>query len=135
MVLPVEIIATLQKPDSVLWSWSAKTLTFIVLTVPFEENIANAAKYKIRRYNKLVCRVRAKGWQCHLLTVEVGSRGFVGASCSRALTKLGWRNSKAKLLGRLGDIARRASYVIWLNRLNKTWSPVSVFGEEESILG
>jgi hypothetical protein len=135
VVLPVEIIATLQKPDSVLWSWSAKTLIFIELTVPFEENIANAAKYKIRRYNKLVCRVRAKGWQCHLLTVEVGSRGFVGASCSRALTKLGWRNSKAKFLGRLGDIARRASYVIWLNRLNKTWSPVSVFGEEESILG
>ena len=112
-------------------------MIFIELTVPFEENIANASKYKIRRYNKLVCRVGAcyKGWQCHLLTVEVGSRGFVGASCSRALTKLGWRNSKAKLLGRIGDIARPASYVIWLNRQNKSWTPLSVFGDEESILG
>ena len=105
-------------------------MIFIELT-----NIANASKYEIRRYSKLVCRVCAKGWQCHLLTVEVGSRGFVGFSCSRALTKLGWRNSKAKLLGRIGDIAWCASYVIWLNRQNKSWTPLSVFGDKESILG
>ena len=59
-VLPVEIIVTLQKPGSVLWSWSSKTMIFIELTVPFEENIANASKYNIHRDNKLVCRVRAK---------------------------------------------------------------------------
>ena len=134
-MIPVEILSTLQKPDIVMWSRSTRTMIFLELTCPFEENITSAAKYKLGRYEKLVCRVRARGWQCHLLTLEVGSRGFVGASCSRALTQLGWRSSKSTILGRIGDIARRCSYVIWLHRKNKTWSPISVYGEEESDLG
>ena len=134
-MIPVEILSTLQKPDIVMWSRSTRTMIFLELTCPFEENITSAAKYKLGRYEKLVCRVRARGWQCHLLTLEVGSRGFVGASCSRALTQLGWRSSKYTILGRIGDIARRCSYVIWLHRKNKTWSPISVYGEEESDLG
>jgi len=134
-MIPVEILCTLQKPDIVMWSRSTRTMIFLELTCPFEENITSAAKYKLGRYEKLVCRVRARGWQCHLLTLEVGSRGFVGASCSRALTQLGWRSSKSTILGRIGDIARRCSYVIWLHHKNKTWSPISVYGEEESDLG
>jgi len=108
---------------------------FLGTDLPVRRKHHQAAKYKLGRYEKLVCRVRARGWQCHLLTLEVGSRGFVGASCSRALTQLGWRSSKSTILGRIGDIARRCSYVIWLHRKNKTWSPISVYGEEESDLG
>lgn len=87
-LFPKEIAETSLRPDMVLWSTASKTVLLVGLTVPWEEGLEAVHEKKQEKYTDLAteCRSRLEG---HICPVEVGSRGFVGASTSRLLRDLG----------------------------------------------
>ena len=73
----------------------------------------------LEKYSKLLC----PGWQVHLFMLEVGCRGFVPSRFSFSLRQLGFTPLEfRKLRDNLQLIARKCSYVIWLNRFNKDFN-------------
>ena len=64
-----------------------------------------------------------KGYKPHLFAVEVGARGFAGASAYSLLKRLGLSNpSWSKNLKLMTEAAERASYWLWLKRGDETWT-------------
>ena len=59
--------------------------------------------------------LRTRGWNTTVLTVEVGSRGFVGKSLNHTLRVLGCPFPKSTLR-LISERARHCSYVIWCSR-------------------
>ena len=54
IVFPAIICATDNRPDVVIWSKESKRVIIIELTVPAEENIANAHHRKTVKYEALI---------------------------------------------------------------------------------
>jgi hypothetical protein len=85
-----------------------------------EENIEHWHVKKLEKYSKLVC----PGWQVHFLILEVGCRGFVPSRVVSLLRKLGLTSPESRTLcNNLQLVARKCSYVIWINRFNKDFNP------------
>lgn len=79
-------IATLSgegsRPDAVIWSMETKTIIWIELTSPWEDNMTSNHYLKKYRYNQLAIDLRTAkyqgvNWIVHPLEVEVGSRGVI----------------------------------------------------------
>jgi hypothetical protein len=71
---PQHIVQTDQRPDIVIWS--ASSITLIELTIPFETGMDDAAQRKSERYSQLLDAC-SRSHQASLVTIEVGSRGFL----------------------------------------------------------
>ena len=80
----------------VIWSEVAKTLIIGELTVPSEDNIADAEFRKRAKYTTLVSNCRDAGWEVSFYTIEVGCRGYVAFSFRHYLRFLGISNSTIK---------------------------------------
>ena len=63
-----------------MWSEEKKMLELVELTVPFEDNIEDARLRKDKRYEQLVDDCCEAGWNAWHSPIEIGCRGFVGAS-------------------------------------------------------
>ena len=72
---PQQIATTDTRPD--ITAWDERTITLIELTVPYEMCTESAVERKRHRYHGLLEDCRANGYTANLLTVEVGSRGFL----------------------------------------------------------
>ena len=72
---PQHIVCTDSRLDIVVWDRSA--ITIIELTVPFKLCVDSAVARKTERYAELLGTCRDAGYKANLLTLEVGSRGFV----------------------------------------------------------
>jgi hypothetical protein len=122
LTVPPEICSTDQRPDIVIWSQSSKTVYFIELTCPSEENIEAAQVYKSARYIELCSLASNNGWSSKTFPVEAGARGFVARSMNSCFRNLGFTpKSASSLCKSISGIVARCSYHIWLNRLNKHW--------------
>ena len=64
------------------------------------------------------------GWEVFSLVLEVGARGWVPRSATSNLRALGmdWPQVK-ELTSAMSDVARKASYVIFINRFNQLFQP------------
>ena len=123
-LFPTAIHITTQRPDIVLIDETAKQVALIELTMPAEENIVAAAQRKQVKYRELTDELHLAGWPTLLCTIEIGSRGNMRDSLSRAMAAL--RKTKfvrkyeaaafKSLSMRCSMIALRASYMIWLTR-------------------
>jgi len=119
---PVHICVTEKRPDIVLYSDDLKMVILIELTCPAEENIADAHLRKEVKYTPLKHHIIDNKWKCHLLTVEVGARGFVGGSVRRCLRRLGFANSEIRgLMRNISLSASRCSYAIYRSHRVATW--------------
>ena len=101
---PQHISCTDARPDIVVWDDISKNVYLIELTVCFETNFEVARERKISRYTDLVEEAEQHGYNCELITVEVGSRGVVeveGVDC----------------LKRLMNVVRREWDTFWLHLL------------------
>ncbi|XP_066296191.1 uncharacterized protein [Branchiostoma lanceolatum] len=119
---PSVICETALRPDLVLWSVDQKSVIIVELTVPWEENLQTAYERKKLKYEELVQQYRENGWRTHLYPVEVGVRGFVGASLLRLcrdLQILG--KAQAQLVRQVSEEAEKSSFVIWIRRKDKNW--------------
>ena len=78
--LKVYIIAYIgrlhKRPDVTIYSTSEKKCVVIELTVPAEENLAQANNRKKCKYADLIHECQEAGWDVRYFPVEVGSRGF-----------------------------------------------------------
>ena len=70
------------RPDGVIWSMQTKTVIWIELTSPWEENLTKKHFEKMDKYNKLAIDLRegkhhGVKWTVVPLCVEVGARGAI----------------------------------------------------------
>ena len=96
---------------------------FIVeLTVPWEDNIAEAHCRKTEKYQNILHRRRMDHPNTHLLCMEVGVRGLP-ASSLRQVARLFGSDKGLSTECQLEAIreAIRSSFVIWLNRESPDW--------------
>ena len=94
----------------------------IELTVPAEENMAQANHRKKCKYEDLISEGRDAGWDLRYFPVEVGSRGFTNATLRTCFKFLGLSNKEIrKALDSISRVALRATYTLWLSRSSKTF--------------
>jgi len=117
---PVHITETEERPDIVLWSDESKQLVLLELTVPNEERVVESRKLKLERYAQLVEACNMRGYKTTVLTVEVGTRGFVATSTHRDLKRLGIWSSV--LHSEISSVALRGSYAIYIHRNDAQWN-------------
>ncbi|XP_071836870.1 uncharacterized protein [Apostichopus japonicus] len=89
IVFPPEITETAKRPDITIFSKKTKNVIIIELTVPMEENLANAYARKKCKYQDLVADCESRGWSTYYFPIEVGSRGFCNTSVNKCLASLG----------------------------------------------
>ena len=124
---PQEITATSLRPDIVLWSTSTKTVIMVELTVPWEEGMEAAFERKRDKYSELANECSEAGWRAFTYPVEVGCRGYTGASTRRLLKSLGIKGSKLKkALKVLAEEAEQGSFWLWLRRNDKAWGKQAI---------
>ena len=110
-----------QKPDLVVWSEEDSHIIMIELSVPYESRIDDQHQFKTRKYEDLVRELRSEGYTALLRPVEVGARGFVGASMCQLLSQLGIRgHRRTKILKKLSEVAEKSSSWLWTMR-NSKW--------------
>ena len=120
MAFPPQICETSKRPDITIFSQKTQTVIIVELTVPIEENLANAYARKKCKYDQLVADCENRGWKTFYFPVEVGSRGFYNTSLTKCLAALGIPRGRRKpILDDASRTALRASYFIWLNRRNQ----------------
>ena len=111
----MEIFATSDRPDVVIYSRSKKIVILIENTSGCEENHSERHAWKIEKYKDLVGAIQSAGWSCHFFAIEVGARGFNSTHVPFCLKSLGFPPKSVKeMLKKLGYTALQASYQIWL---------------------
>ena len=119
---PVEIAATIQRPDIVIFSISRKTVVMLELTVPLEDNISAAHKRKEENYEDLVSSCEQNGYKTHFFAVEVGCLGYCPHSLLHCFESLGLPKSTARQIrSEASRTALRSSYILFLRRGIPTW--------------
>ena len=89
----------------------------VELTVPYESRMEEANIYKGEKYKDLSKELKKDGYNARILPVEIGARGFVGASAYDLLTKVSISGSKrTKALKSLAETAENSSRWIWSRR-------------------
>ena len=119
---PKEIADTRLRPDLVIYSPSIKRVIWWELTCPSEERISKAHQDKLDRYVNLQADCQNNGWSCFNLAVEVGARGLVAESLSRAATMIGIRGrALRKFIREVGEESAHCSRWIYLFAGRKEW--------------
>ena len=77
---PVHIIQTEKRPDIVAWSDSKKSVLLIELTFSLGRKPGGGTQAEENRYETQHGDCMDKGWICHVISIEVGCRGFLGHS-------------------------------------------------------
>ena len=67
-------------PDLVVWSSTKRVVIPVELTVSFETNFIDPSQWKTNKYQDLVETCRSNGFSTALITLEVGSGGFLNLS-------------------------------------------------------
>ena len=76
-IFPQAIATTNSRPDMVIWNDQLTSIYLIELTIPFETGIEDAAERKRQKYADLLAKCSAGKRVAKLITIEVGSRGFI----------------------------------------------------------
>jgi hypothetical protein len=124
-LFPTHIYATSERPDFLLWSDSVRVVIFGELTCPAEEGIQRAKLYKESRYAPLAEAIQGlrRPWTVHVLTLEVGARGFAARSTYKFLRKIGFSPTAAKASCRqASEVAARCSYAILRRHSEDQWN-------------
>jgi hypothetical protein len=122
-IFPQVVALTSYKPDVVIYSLSSKKCIVVELTSPVEENIEHWHKEKHAKYKKELVPNRNKGWTIELCIVEVGAKGWIPPSFTKDVKRCFGleKNTLSLLVDECSKMARRCSYIIWLNRFNKAF--------------
>ncbi|XP_072051487.1 uncharacterized protein [Amphiura filiformis] len=121
-MFPPEKVTTSKRPDITVYSPSDKQGIIIELTVPAEENLAQANLRKKMNYEDLIQEGQEAGWELKYFPVEVGSRGFTNNTLRNCFSFkfFGLTNKETKkALDTVARTALRAIYTLWLARNNR----------------
>jgi hypothetical protein len=83
-----------------------------------EENVEYWHKVKSEKYGKALSHLQ--GWKVFYVIMEIGCRGWIPPRFPTLMRKLGFRGKEPRTLSdEVQLLARKCSYVIWLNRFHK----------------
>ena len=86
----------------------------IELTVPYEDRMEVANELKRSKYEDLKRSCEENNWKVALWPVEVGVRGFTGASLAQVLKELGVVGKKRRdCIKRMSSEAEAGSRILW----------------------
>ena len=85
---PVSFACTDSQPDLVIWSKDLASIHLVELTVPFETTMEDAVTRKRARYSELLQECSRTAKVAKLITIEVGSRGFLNLESFRDLYRV-----------------------------------------------
>jgi hypothetical protein len=124
-IFPQDVAITSAKPDVVIISRSSKICLIWELTCPIEENIESWHTKKLQKYENEIRQNLTRGWTLHIFAGEIGAVGWIPPSFGTDLRRIfGFARSDLKsLLDACQLIARKCSYIIWLNRGNRDFEP------------
>jgi hypothetical protein len=134
-VFPSHIATTSLKPDIIVYSPSSKfCIVGPELTAPMEENIASWKSKKLTKYSTELTDNLEPDWNIHISTIEVGARGWIPPSFYTELRRVFGFSKRAlkELADTCSHIARKCSYVIWINRFNKDFIPFPMVVESSN---
>lgn len=121
---PADVCLTTQNPDGYLISRESRRLVVIELTCPWEDRMEHWHNEKTKTYQALCTGARSNGWQVYQLSLEVGARGHIRNTFYRDLKGLGMPKAQIQALSSdVVDVARKSSFVIFINRFNKRFQP------------
>ena len=119
---PPHIHSTPKRPDGVMYSDKLKTVMWLELTSPWEENLVESYVRKKGSYNKLESECGHNGWTVIPLYVEVGARGAINTTWGRMSKAMGMSKTESKKLRfKCSKIALRCSYFLYQSRKQKEW--------------
>ena len=122
-VFPPHILASRLRPDGVMWSDKLRTVAWVELTSPWEENMSKWHYSKHEKYSKLAHKLREKGWKAIPMCVEVGARGHINHKWHHFMKAVGFTKADSNSLkARVARVAQRCSYFMYCNRKNKEWT-------------
>ena len=112
---PSAAASTDLRPDLVMWSDSQQVMVLTELTVCFETNFVEASQRKKSKYQDLLEACMASGYTTELVSLEVGSRGFVNLPGFKRLFRFFSMSKKDKLtiIRRVSREALIQSHRIW----------------------
>ena len=121
------LVATLQRPDLVVWSDDQKRAIIMELTISWEDNIKAAEERKAERYEKLVEQCEEAGWEIEYHHIGIGARGFIDKRFNFLIrNRLALTQAKAnKLIENIQQTVEKASLWLWLKRDDINWNPTS----------
>ena len=124
-VFPHDVDTTDLRCDAHIISRSKKICIVIELTVPMEDNIEYWHTFKLEKY--MAALMNVKDWTFHYLVLEVGCRGWIPPRFFSLMRQLGFSSREVRGMHDNAQlIARKCSYVIWLNRYNKDFHPIRI---------
>ena len=89
-----------------------------------EQNLDKWHSEKTKKYRNGIVQEGNSEWTFRQLVVEVGARGFVPRSFLAQFRRLGFCRKEVHALREAASrMARRCSYVIWVNRFNRNFEP------------
>ena len=113
---PPHIAATNERPDIVIWK--DRQCKLLELTVPFEDNFADAERRRRNRYEDLLQLCNKNGYRAQLMTIQVGSRGVVDIPSLSGLKQLCRPSAKEwdAFVVLLAKASITGSFAIWCSR-------------------
>ena len=124
--IPPDIITTQLRPDLVILNRSQKTIYLLELTCCFESNIEAANLRKTSKYQALKSDLEERGYTCHLLPFEIGSRGHISRSNKSNLMNTFMSNKLKpnifKCIKAMSKISLLCSFSIFHAYTQPTWS-------------
>ena len=100
------------------YSCLAKTAIIVELTVCFETNLQDAKQRKVAKYSELAEEIEERDFVVDLITLEVGSRGFVSYDgfCQLRDSVGASQRELNELLHSISLVTIKGSFQIWTCR-------------------
>ena len=112
-----------------MWPDKLKTVMWIELTSPWEENMTHWYFEKHDRYRKIVDAAEGNGWKVVPLCVEVGARGCINNKWTHMVRALKLdKGANKRLKKAVSDVAVRCSYFLYLCLRRKEWCTSKLLG-------
>jgi hypothetical protein len=133
LIFPHDICAMEDRPDAYILSREEKICILgPEMTSPMDDNVFKWHMTKRTKYSDKVSHVQ--GWTFFDLALEVGALGWIPPSTKHLLKVLGFSNKEIKVITKdLQYLARKCSYVIYINRFNKDFHPWRLDVEHSSL--
>ncbi len=128
LVFPCDVLITKKRIDGYILSREEKICILgPEVTAPMDDNVLKWHAEKTSKYRSNIAEAEADGWSFHDCSLEVGALGWIPPSNWKILRSLGFTNAETKSISEdMTLIARRCSYVIFLNRFNKEFQPFRI---------
>ena len=92
-------------------------IQLLLYAVLYETRLESAHVFKTEKYMDLADKLKMSGFQTKVLAVEVGARGFVGASAYSLMKQLPISGrERDRALKALAEAAEKGSSWIWARR-------------------